>query len=221
MTLRPALIAALLVVAACNGEEDPTVTDALTTPVSTTSIITTTTDRGNTVTSTTGSTSTAVAPSTTATTTTTAPSVDDWTTIVQQLGQRRQDLYASPDVASISEVCADGSQCAQQLEVQIGDLTEKGWRVDGADPFVVLDARLERFDGDSVETSLLVTVLAVIERQENAGSIVDSSDAVVAAVEVDTSPGFNAQGRFLLGRVGPSDDPWRIVSQDELPEVPA
>ena len=82
-------------------------------------------------------------------------------------------------------------------------------------------ARVEQFDGDSLETSLLVTVVAVIERAEFAGTIVDESGTEIAAVEPETEPGFNAQGRFLLGRVGPPDDPWRLISQDTLPEVPA
>ena len=141
--------------------------------------------------------------------------------MVEDLGQLRQDLYAAPDVTRIPEVCGEGSPCAEQLDVQIGDLADKGWRVEGADPVVVLDARVERFNGDTLETSLLVTVVAVIERAENAGSVVDSSGSEVAAVEPGTEPGFNAQGRFLLGRVGPPEDPWRLISQDTLPEVPA
>ena len=80
---------------------------------------------------------------------------------------------------------------------------------------------VERFDGDTLETSLLVTVVAVIQRPAAAGTIVDSAGSTIAAVEPDTEPGFNARGRFLLGRVGPADDPWRFVSQDTLPEVPA
>jgi hypothetical protein len=97
----------------------------------------------------------------------------------------------------------------------------KGWHVEGADPFVVVDARVDEFDGDTIDDSLLVTVAAVIKRLDNAGTIVDASGNTVAAVEPDTEPGFNAQGRFLLGRVGPPEDPWRLISQDALPEVPA
>jgi len=145
----------------------------------------------------------------------------DWREVIETLGQRRQDLYAAPDVSRILDVCGDGSPCAEQLNVQIGDLADKGWRVEGADPFTVLDARVEKFDNDSLETSLLVTVVAVIERTEIAGTIVDEAGTEVAAVEPETEPGFNAQGRFLLGRVGPPDDPWRLISQDTLPEVPA
>ncbi len=153
--------------------------------------------------------------------TSTVNSEVDWRQVVETLGQRRQELYAAPDVSRILEVCGDGTPCAEQLNVQIGDLADKGWRVEGADPFTVLDARVEQFDGDSLETSLLVTVVAVIERAEIAGTIVDESGTEIAAVEPETEPGFNAQGRFLLGRVGPPDDPWRLISQDTLPEVPA
>jgi hypothetical protein len=229
MTLRPLLIAAAVVaVTACsgNGDEDSTTS----TPSTTTSDRATTTDNTTISTDRTSTTTTASTSSTTTATSgpaststapvSTAPANEDWRLVVEELGQRRQDLYATPDVTRIVEVCADGSQCAQQLEVQIGDLATKGWHVQGADPFVVLDARLERFEGDTLEDSLLVTVVAVIDRQDDAGSIVDQSGAVMAAIEVDTSAGFNAQGRILLARVGPSDDPWRIVSQDELPEVP-
>ena len=128
---------------------------------------------------------------------------------------------AAPDTSRIPTVCGDQSQCADQLNVQIGDLANKGWKVNGADPYVVLSATVEKFDGADLETSLLVTVVAVIQRPAEAGTIVDSSGAVVADVEAQTTPGHNAQGRFLLARVGPAEDPWRLVSQDTLPEVPA
>jgi hypothetical protein len=140
---------------------------------------------------------------------------------VQTLGQRRQDLYASPDVERIPEVCADDSPCAEQLTAQIGDLANKDWHVQGADPYVVLEATVERFDGPTLDDSLIVTVVAVIQRQEESGRIVDSTGSVVADVENETRPGFNPRGRFLLGRVGPANDPWRFVSQDTLPAVPA
>ena len=86
---------------------------------------------------------------------------------------------------------------------------------------MVLDAQVEKFDGDTLETSLLVTVIAVIQRPAEAGTIVDSTGSVVAKVQAQPTAGHNAHGRFLLARVGSTDDPWRIVSQDTLPEVPA
>jgi hypothetical protein len=231
MNLRPIPLAILvLAVVACSGDDDatsPTNVDTSTSIQPTTTAQVTTSTSGppspTSTTSTSPSTPTSTVDATTSTsaTPTSVGSDVDWLKVVENLAQRRQDLYADPDVSRITEVCADGSPCAEQLNVQIGDLAEKGWRVEGADPVVVLETRVEQFDGDTLDSSLLVTVVAVIERAENAGNIVDSSGSVVAAVEPGTGPGFNAQGRFLLGRVGPPEDPWRLVSQDTLPEVPA
>jgi hypothetical protein len=229
MNHRPIIVMVLLVaVSACSGDDAASTTslDASTTvgPTSTTvEPSSTTTAPSSTTTTTTTSTSTTntTASSTSTPPATTTDSEVDWSEVVEVLGQRRQDVYAAPDVTRIPEVCGDASPCAEQLNVQIGDLADKGWRVEGADPFVVLDARVEQFDGDTLESSLLVTVVAVIERAADAGTIVDSNGTEVAAVEPGTEPGFNAQGRFLLGRVGPPDDPWRLISQDTLPEVPA
>lgn len=212
MKLRPVLLAALLTVAACSGG------DTHSTPSqSSTSTLT--------VESVAPSTSNQIATSTTVAVTTnpstTIAGDDDWQSVVRTLGQRRQDIYAAPDVSRITSVCGDRSLCAEQLKVQIGDLAKKGWRVIGADPYTVLEAYVDNFDGDSVETSLLVTVVAVIQRPAQAGTIVDSSGAVIARVQAQTTPGHNAKGRFILARVGPADDPWRLVSQDSLPEVPA
>jgi hypothetical protein len=225
MKLRSIFLAALVVLAtACSdgGRQSsppdstavPSTTDpVVTSPSSTTSLTTTTLDV-STFTST---------PATDVATTplTTVAGATDWIVVLQTLGQRRQDLYAAPDTSGIPKVCGDQSQCADQLTVQIGDLAIKGWKVAGADPYVVLSATVEKFDGGDLETSLLVTVVAVIQRPAEAGTIVDSSGAVIADVEAQTTAGHNAQGRFLLARVGPADDPWRLVSQDTLPEVPA
>ena len=198
-----------------DSSASPSTTDpVVSSPSSTNSSITTTGVEASTSTAT---------PATDVATTppTTVAGATDWIVVLQTLGQRRQDLYAAPDTSRIPTVCGDQSQCADQLNVQIGDLANKGWKVNGADPYVVLSATVEKFDGGDLETSLLVTVVAVIQRPAEAGTIVDSSGAVVADVEAQTTPGHNAQGRFLLARVGPAEDPWRLVSQDTLPEVPA
>lgn len=238
MNHRPIVLAILLTVAACSSEgsandsQPPTTTAASSTSPTTTAASTTaTTTAASALTSTSTS---APIPSTTipvtepATTdqstvvaTTTSGGPIDWISVIQTLGQRRQDLYAGPDVTLIPEVCGDQSQCADQLNTQIGDLATKGWKVVGADPYVVLDASIEKFDGDTLEDSLLITVVAVIQRPAEAGTIVDSAGSIVADVQAQTTVGNNARGRFLLARVGPSEDPWRIVSQDTLPEVPA
>jgi hypothetical protein len=225
MKVRSISLAVLLVlVTACSdggGQSNPpdssaspsTTVPVVSSPSSTSSITTTTVE---------ASTSNATPATDVATTPpTTVAGATDWIVVLQTLGQRRQDLYAAPDTSRIPTVCGDQSQCADQLNVQIGDLANKGWKVNGADPYVVLSATVEKFDGGDLETSLLVTVVAVIQRPAEAGTIVDSSGAVVADVEAQTTPGHNAQGRFLLARVGPAEDPWRLVSQDTLPEVPA
>lgn len=231
MTLRTILIVGLLALAACNGDDGSaastttaTSTSAAPTTASPTSVPSSSSSTTVVPSTTTFAPMTTLAPTTPPTTSpplTIGPTGDDWRAIVETLGQRRQGLYAAPDVARITEVCGADSPCAEQLTVQIADLASKGWRVEGADPFVIVDAQVDEFDGESLETSLLVTIVVVIQRLDNAGNIVDASGATVAAVEPGTEPGFNAQGRFLLGRVGPPEDPWRLISQDSLPEVPA
>ena len=229
MNHRRIFLVAALTISACSGD-DATNTTPAASQTSTTTVERTSTSVQSTPTLTTGGPSTSVSTSTSSTSSTGPPATDptttiagdtDWLTVVQTLGQRRQDLYAGPDVSRIPEVCGDQSQCAEQLNVQIGDLANKGWKVVGADPYIVLEANVEKFDGDTLETSLLVTVVAVIQRPAEAGTIVDSNGSLIADVQAQTTPGHNAHGRFLLARVGPPDDPWRLVSQDTLPEVPA
>lgn len=220
----PGLLLVLAVLAGCSGDDDGDATPSTSSAIPSTS--TTTSSTSSTTTSTiaptttnTSSTVTSSAP-TTASTSIPAPS-GDFRAIVEDLGRRRQSLYAEPDVARIGEVCADDSQCFEQLSVQLGDLATKGWKVIEADPFTVLDARVEKFDGDTLETSLLVTVVAVVERPENGGRIVDAGGATVANVEAETEVGFNSEGRYILARVGPAEDPWRLASQELIREVPA
>jgi hypothetical protein len=226
-TRRLAIVVAL-VVAGCSGDDDgtaPSTSDtAFTSTVASAPPTVATTTPTTSLPETTTNPSTSTQPPTTSqTTTSTEPTTSgtNWRAIVQTLGRRRDDLYARPDVSRIREVCVDQSQCFDQLNTQVGDLANKGWRVVGADPYVVLDARVERFDGETLEDSFLVTVVAVVERPENAGRIVDSSGETVAEVEADSEPGFNSQGRVILARAGPRNDPWRLVSQERLREVPA
>ena len=142
--------------------------------------------------------------------------------VVQTLGQRRQDLYASPDVSRIPRgVRRATRQCAEQLNVQIADLASKGWRVVGADPYVVLERPARGFDGDTLDTSLLVTVVAVIQRPANGGldRRLDGCRRRRGRAG-DRRQGSTPRTGSSLGRVGPPEDPWRIISQDTHPEVP-
>lgn len=219
------LLLVFVVLAGCSsddsGDATPSTSSAIpSASTATTSTSSTTTSTIAPTTTNTSSTVTSSSARTTASTSVPAPS-GDFRAIVEDLGRRRQSLYAEPDVARIGEVCADDSQCFEQLNVQLGDLATKGWKVVEADPFIVLDARVEKFDGDTLETSLLVTVVAVVERPENGGRIVDAGGATVANVEAETEVGFNSEGRYILARVGPGDDPWRLASQELIREVPA
>ncbi|MGE0306227.1 MAG: hypothetical protein AB7Q27_10745 [Acidimicrobiia bacterium] len=224
----PSVLVILAALAGCRGDDG----DA--TPSTSTTIPSTSMTSSSTTTSTTSPTTSTIAPTTTSTVgtvssssapTTASTSVPtptgDFRLIIEDLGRRRQSLYAQPDVARIGEVCADDSQCFEQLDVQVGDLATKGWKVVEADPFTVLDARVEKFDGETIDTSLLVTVVAVVERPENGGRIVDAGGAAVANVEAETEVGFNSEGRYILARVGPAEDPWRLASQELIREVPA
>ena len=222
------LLLVLAVFAGCSGDDGDG--DALSTTSSSTSpdsTSTTTSSTSITTTSTRAPTTTSSSPPVTSSSGPTSASTSvplpsgDFRVIVEDLGRRRQSLYAQPDVARIGEVCADDSQCFEQLNVQLGDLATKGWKVVEADPFTVLDARVEKFDGDTIETSLLVTIVAVVERPANGGRIVDAGGNTVANVEAETAVGFNSEGRYILARVGPAEDPWRLASQELIREVPA
>lgn len=222
-----ALLASLVVLAAgCSGGDD----GADTTSVSTRPVVTaTTTDPPSTTSAPVNTTATTQPPSTTSAITTDAPTTSpttvstdqtDWASVVQTLGQRRQDLYAAPDVSRIREVCAEDSPCAEQLDVQLADLASKGWHVVDADPYTVVSAELEDFDGDSLDAALVVTVIVEVQRPANGGSIVDSSGAVVAGIDPETDEGVNTENRTTLGRSGSAEDPWRIISQERIREVP-
>jgi hypothetical protein len=227
-------VALSVAIAACSGDDsaDPTTSSVLTvapaSPAPTTTIPTTTVP----VTTVPVITAPATAVVTTAEPTTSPPTSTlppttvaigetDWRLVLETLGRRRQEIYAAPDVSRVGEVCAADSECQVQLDAQIADMANKGWHVEGADPFTVLTATLEQFDGDTLEESLIVTVVGVVQRPENGGQVLDSSGAVVADVDAETSVGSNAQGRFLLARIGAPGDEWRIVRQEVLPEVPA
>jgi len=185
-----ALLVSLVVLAAgCSGGDDGADTTSVSTrPV----VITTTSDPPSTTSAPVTTTATTQPSSTPSTTTTDAPTTapttvstdqTDWASVVQTLGQRRQDLYAAPDVSRIREVCAEESPCAEQLDVQLADLANKGWHVVDADPYTVVRAELEDFDGESLDTALVVTVVVEVQRPANGGSIVDSSGAVVAGID--------------------------------------
>ncbi len=219
------LLLVLAVLAGCSGNDDGNATPSTSSAIPSTSTTTSSTSSTTTSTiapTTTNTSSTVTSSSAPTTASTSVPaSSGDFRAIIEDLGRRRQSLYAQPDVARIGEVCADDSQCFEQLNVQLGDLATKGWKVVEADPFTVLDSRVEKFDGDTLETSLLVTVVAVVERPANGGRIVDAGGNTVANVEAETAVGFNSEGRYILARVGPVDDPWRLVSQELIREVPA
>lgn len=223
----PVIVASLALAAAgCSsgGNTADSTAPTATTTIASTTPATTTTSTSSSITS---PSSTSQPPTTSAPTTAastqppmTAADPTDWATVVQTLGQRRQDLYAAPDVSRIGEVCAAQSPCAEQLNVQLADLASKGWRVVDADPYTVASADLEDFDGDSPDTALVVTVIVVVQRPGTGGSIVDSSGAVVAGVDPETVEGVNTENRTTLGRSGPENDPWRIISQERIREVP-
>ncbi len=59
-----------------------------------------------------------------------------------------------------------------------------------------------------------------VDYVNNGGSIVDSSGAVVAGIDPETDEGVNTENRTTLGRSGLPEDPWRIISQERIREVP-
>ncbi|MGE0304261.1 MAG: hypothetical protein AB7N61_14825 [Acidimicrobiia bacterium] len=236
MITRRFLILATLTVAvtACSGDDDTSATStdvasSTTSPSSSTSSSTS----APTMSPTSSTAPTSSAPSSTTAPTSSSPTsiastaplttVEgdiDWRAVVEALGQRRQELYAAPDVTRILEVCGDQTPCFEQLDAQIGDLANKGWHVEGASPYVVLDVRVEGFDGDSIETSNVLTLIVTVERPTAGGQILDASGEVVADVQPETPEGVNTENRTILGRSGPGGDEWRIISQERTGEVP-
>jgi hypothetical protein len=232
MTMRRILVlfAVTVLVTACNSDDDTSATSTDAAPSTTAAPPSTapstsapTTTSAPSTFAPTSTTATTASPSSSAAPTVPPTTVDgeiDWRAVVEALGQRRQELYAAPDVSRILDVCGDQTPCFDQLDAQIGDLASKGWHVEGASPYVVLDARAEGFDGDSIETSTVVTVIVTVERPTAGGQIIDSAGEVVADVEPETPEGVNTENRTILGRSGPGGDEWRIISQERTGEVP-
>ena len=59
------------------------------------------------------------------------------------------------------------------------------------------------------------------EKEKSGGQIVDANGTVVADVSTETPEGINTRGRTFLSRVGPPEDPWRIIDQQRIGDVPA
>ena len=53
----------------------------------------------------------------------------------------RVALYAAPDLARIGEYCVPASDCARQLEAQLGDAIAKGQHIEGQQPFTIVASR--------------------------------------------------------------------------------
>ena len=55
-----------------------------------------------------------------------------------ELSRRRVALYAAPDLARIGEYCMPATDCADQLQAQLGDAIARGEHIEGQQPFDVI-----------------------------------------------------------------------------------
>ena len=165
--------------------------------------------------------------STTSTVTTDAPTTSpttvstdqtDWASVVQTLGQRRQDLHAAPDVSRIRE-------CAEELPVRRATRRaarrsrNKGWHVVDADPYTVVSA------GSRTSTATASTLhwsSRSLSRCSAQPTGLDRRLVGCRSRGLTPRPTRASTPRTgtTLGRSGPPEDPWRIISQERIREVP-
>ena len=218
------LVSLVVLAAGCSGGDD----GADTTSVSTRPVVTaTTTDPPSTTSAPVATTPTTQPQSTTSTVTTDAPTTSpttvstdqtDWASVVQTLGQRRQDLYAAPDVSRIREVCAEESPCAEQLDVQLADLANKGWHVVDADPYTVVSASSRTSTATASTLHWSSRSLSRCSAQPTGARSSTRRVPWSRGIDPETDEGVNTENRTTLGRSGPPEDPWRIISQERIRE---
>lgn len=210
---------ALLV--ACNDEpaaessSSTTEQPATTAEVSTSNSTTTSSPPETTTTASTG------APTTSAPTTTppmTQPTIasDDWPAILTELSRRRVSLYAAPDLTRIGEYCMPATECAAQLEAQLGDYIARGEHVEGQRPFTVVAVE-NVLQGDPSPAGTLVDVVFIVGPTAlPAARIVDTNGNVIDELSISTT---NTRGVFTLVEWNDPSLPYRLVRAEDLGPV--
>lgn len=210
-------IAAVLVITACSGDDT---SEAPTTPAR---VEETTPPTDSTTTTTVEETTPTVAASTTTVltlppTTTTVPSPvttiaghPDWLAIVTGLSDKINEIMVNPQPERLGEVAVEGGDWASGPGSAIGNMAERGERVIGLEPNVVVSVEfVDKFDDRPIEDTTSVIVKVTTEAPDLVeAQIIDSNGDVVFDLVDDSEPGELSTAHWILGR---TDDGWRILS---------
>ena len=209
----------IAVLAGCNDDEPAADSSSSTTEQApTTTDISTTSSPATSAPPETTTTPATVAPTTAATTTpppTTQPNIapGDWEAILDELSRRRVSLYAAPDLARIGEYCMPATECAAQLEAQLGDYIARGEHIEGQQPFTVVAVE-NVLQGDPSPAGTLVDVVFVVGPTAlPPARIVDANGNVVDELSVTTT---NTRGVFTLVEWNDPALPYRLVRAEDL-----
>jgi hypothetical protein len=207
------LLSVAMLAVACSDDDagDPSTTAPATTSPTTTEAPITTLEP---TTSTTESpTSTAPPSTTTPPTSPTTIAVDDWPAILTELSRRRVTLYAAPDLSRIGEYCVPSTECAAQLEAQLGDAIARGQHIEGQQPFTVV-AIEKVLEGEASPFAALTDVVFVVGPTASPPPrIVDSNGSVVEELTGSTT---NTRVIFTVAKWDDSALPWRVVRTETL-----
>ena len=134
---------------------------------------------------------------------------DDWPAILTELSRRRVALYAAPDLSRIGEYCVPTSDCARQLEAQLGDAIAKGQHIEGQQPFTIVAVE-NVLEGEPSPLGTLTDVeLVVGPTATPPPRIVDANGNTV---EVLTGSTTNTRGVYTLAKWDDPVLPWRVFS---------
>jgi hypothetical protein len=206
------LLAVAVLAVGCSDDDtaDPSTLATATTAPTTTGVSTTTAEP----TSTTEAPATTSPPSTsTASTVPTTIAADDWPAILTELSRRRVALYAAPDVSRIGEYCVPTSDCARQLEAQLGDYIARGEHIEGQQPFSVVSVEKVLEGEPSPYGTLTDLVFIVGPTALPPARIVDANGNVVDTLSVTTT---NTRGHFVLAKSADPALPWRVFMAEDL-----
>jgi hypothetical protein len=208
------LLAVAVLAVGCSDDDtaDPSTAATAATAPSTTEAPTTTAAP---TTSTTEAPPTTTAPPSTASPASTPATIaaDDWPAILTELSRRQVALYAAPDLSRIGEYCMPATDCARQLEAQLGDYIARGEHVEGQQPFTVVAVE-KVLEGEPSPLGAITDVVFVVGPTAlPAARIVDANGNVVDTLSTTTT---NTRGRFLLAKWDDAALPWRLVMAESL-----
>jgi hypothetical protein len=137
----------------------------------------------------------------------------DWPAILTELSRRRVALYAAPDLARIGEYCMPATNCADNLQAQLGDFINRGEHIEGQQPFTIIDVE-KVLDGQPGPGGAVTDVVFVVGPTATpAPRIVNSNGEVVEELA-----GSTTNTRVLFTLVAWEDPvlPWRVVKTETL-----